>query len=95
MMGRKDNEEKVFAKKEGGGLRRQQINADVDWKLYLKHLEKTPRDLLVKKMSSLLLQVESTVSADVIRQYADESARDSFIRSATIQIMSTPEYQLC
>lgn len=97
MMGRKDNEEKP--KKQGGGkasvLKRQQINADVDWKLYVKHLEKTGRENLVDTMSKILLQVKPTISADVIRQYADASDRENFIRSATIQIMSTPEYQLC
>jgi uncharacterized protein (DUF1800 family) len=96
MMGRKDNEEK--AKKPGGGanvLRRQQINANVDWSLYVKHLNKVERENLGDSMSKLLLQVKPTVSNDVIRQFADESARDNFIKTATIQIMSTPEYQLC
>jgi len=98
MMGKKDNEEKV--KKPGGGakgnvLRKQQINAHVDWSLYVKHLDKTARENLVDSMSKLLLQVKPAISNNVISQYADESTRDNFIKSATIQIMSTPEYQLC
>lgn len=97
MMGRKDGDEPKM-KKAGGGaniLKRQQINANVDWGLYVKNLEKVSREELVQSMSKLLLQVNSSISDDIIKQYADASARDSFIKSATIQIMSTPEYQLC
>jgi uncharacterized protein (DUF1800 family) len=77
------------------GMRRQQINANVDWNLYIKNLEKVARENLVDTMSKSLLQVKSSVSNDTISQYTDASSRDSFIKSATIQIMSTPEYQLC
>ncbi len=95
MMGRKENDAPV--KRPGGaaGLRGQQINANVDWNLYVKNLEKVSREELVGAMSGFLLQVKSTIGSDIIKQYADEGNRDSFIKSATIQIMSTPEYQLC
>ncbi|MBL7741274.1 MAG: DUF1800 domain-containing protein [Chitinophagaceae bacterium] len=98
MMGRKDAEDKAKKPAEGAKgnvLKRQQINANVDWTLYVKHLDKTARESLVGAMSKILLQVKPTISNEVIRQYADESARESFIKTATIQIMSTPEYQLC
>ena len=96
MMGRKDNDD-APVKRQGGaaGLKRQQINANVDWNLYVKNLEKVSREALVGAMSGLLLQVKPTIGNDLIRQYADEGSRDNFIKSATIQIMSTPEYQLC
>ncbi|HYM94509.1 MAG TPA: DUF1800 domain-containing protein [Chitinophagaceae bacterium] len=96
MMGRRDNE--VYAiKKQGmtGIPRRQQINATVDWSLYLKNFEKTDKEKLIDGISKFLLQTKSEVSDDTIRQYADADSRESFIKTATIQIMSTPEYQLC
>jgi uncharacterized protein (DUF1800 family) len=95
MMGRKDDEPGF---KKGGAknvLRKQQINANVDWSIYVKHLDKVSREELIDSMSKLLLQVRSSIGNDVISQYADQTGRDSFIKSATIQIMSTPEYQLC
>ena len=46
-------------------------------------------------MAGILLQTKTAVDASVIKQYADETDRNNFIQSATIQIMSTPEYQLC
>jgi uncharacterized protein (DUF1800 family) len=96
MMGRKDDDE--VSVKNGGAaniLKRQQINANVDWSLYVKNLEKVSREDLVNSMSKLLLQVKSRIGEDIISQYADASGRDNFIKSATIQIMSTPEYQMC
>lgn len=95
MMGRKDTDERPVKKGGGNAFGRQQINANVDWSLYIKNLEKISRDELVSAMSGLLLQVKPAVRNDIITQYADAGSRDGFIKSATIQIMSTPEYQLC
>jgi hypothetical protein len=99
MMGRPGMDDGQVMKKPGGAKanlpKRQQINANVDWNLYVKNLEKVSRENLVDSMSKLLLQVKSSISSDVISQYADASSRDNFIKSATIQVMSTPEYQLC
>jgi hypothetical protein len=30
-----------------------------------------------------------------LSQFADESDRESYIQSVTLQLFSTPEYQLC
>ncbi|MDP4265019.1 MAG: DUF1800 domain-containing protein [Bacteroidota bacterium] len=96
MMGRKDTDERPIRKAGGGNaFGRQQINANVDWSLYLKNLDKVSREELVNAMSGLLLQVKSSISNDLISQYADAGSRDNFIKTATIQIMSTPEYQMC
>lgn len=105
MMGRKDNESMdAMDKKPGGGKqmaknmggpRRQQINAEVEWKPYLSFYESVPREQLGETISQYLLQVRSRVNMEVIKQHSDQSGRDNFIRTATLQIMSTPEYQLC
>ena len=80
-------------KKMGKGAK--PINADVDWKLYTSYFEKTEREKLINNMAGILLQTRTAVGADLIKEYADESNREIFVKSATIQIMSTPEYQLC
>jgi len=102
MMGMKDKNNVQAAKKPGDkqaggytGPRRQQINADVDWKQYVKNYESTPRENLADAIATTLLQVKSGVSIDLIKQYADQTGRENFIKTATLQIMSTPEYQLC
>ncbi len=96
MMGRPATEVKPKTGAQSVKIRgAQSINANVDWKMYLGHFEKTEREKLINSMAGILLQTKKVVAADIIKQYADETGRDSFIRSATIQLMSTPEYQLC
>ncbi len=103
----KDDDDQMMGRKSDGSLSEnpknkykmgkgaKPIHASVDWKPYVNYFEKTEREKLVNAMSGILLQTKTAVDASVIRQYANESGRDSFIKSATIQIMSTPEYQLC
>ncbi len=103
MMGMKDANGEMKTKEKGGvkqaggygGMRRQQINANVEWKQYVQHYESVPRENLADKISTTLLQVKSSVSMDLIKQYSDQSGRENFIKTATMQVMSTPEYQLC
>jgi uncharacterized protein (DUF1800 family) len=104
MMGLKNEDDTVkTGKKPGGkqgmggyaGMRRQQISADVDWKPYVKHYEPVPREKLAETISQYLLQTKRKVSLDLITEYADQTGRENFIKTATLQVMSTPEYQLC
>jgi hypothetical protein len=71
------------------------IQADIDWQPYTSYFEKSPREKLINNIAGILLQTKTAVGADIIQSYADESGRESFIRSVTLQVMSTPEYQLC
>ena len=71
------------------------INASVDWNQYTNYFEKTQREKLVNSIAAILLQTRTGVDGSVITSYADQSSREEFIKTATIQIMSTPEYQLC
>lgn len=93
------NDSSVLAKSKGTnkkmGKGAKPINADLDWKPYISYFEKTGREKLINNMAGVLLQTKTAVGADIIKGYSDESGRDSFIKTATIQIMSTPEYQLC
>jgi hypothetical protein len=53
------------------------------------------REKLLADMNSVLLVTTKAVSDELIKKFSDESGRENFIKTATIQIMSTPEYQLC
>jgi len=92
MMGKKTAENGV---KPAGFGKRSIIKASIDWKEYLKHFEKAQKEKIVDTVASSLLQVKTSVSNDLIKQYADAASRESFTRSVTLQLMSTPEYQLC
>ena len=102
MMGMKDGNVAMNPIKKGGaknakgyGGGRQQINANVDWSLYVKNYESVPRENLAETISKILLQTKSSVSLDLIKQFSDQTGRENFIKTATMQIMCTPEYQLC
>src|SRR6266487_1040755 len=93
MMGLNDDEIK---QKSGGkqmGRVGRPINAEIDWSKYLSFYDKVAREELVNDISGILLQTKKAVGADVINQYSDSTSRESLIKTATIQIMSTPEYQ--
>ena len=89
MMGNSDE----MIKKPAG--QKQLIKADIDWEKYTGKFSKIPREALLSSISKLLLQTPASVSAAAIEKYIDASSRENFIRSATIRLMSTPEYQLC
>ena len=92
MMGRKTPEDGM---KPMGYGKRSVIRATIDWKEYIRHFEKVQKDQLIGSLASNLLQTKSSVSNELIKQYADAGSKESFIKTATLQLMSTPEYQLC
>ena len=96
MGGMMDKEEAKLGKKQGAyGKADRPINASINWSVFTKNFENTSRENLVKELSSTLLQTEMKVPADMIKNTADGSAKDAFIKTAALQIMSTPEYQMC
>ena len=92
MMGRKSQEE---GNKPMGYGKRGVIRATIDWKEYMENFDKIQKDQLIGSIASNLLQTKSGVSSELIKQYSDAGSKESFIKSATLQLMSTPEYQLC
>jgi hypothetical protein len=71
------------------------LQVNVDWKVYANNFMDIPREKMVQTISNSLLQVKPSFSEELIRAYADSSSKEAFIRTATVQMMSTPEYQLC
>lgn len=98
MMGRMDatTARKIDNKKAKGNMKTGgQIIGSIDWNLYLKKFEGVPREKLLAELSSILLQTPGGVDEETIKKFTDSSSREKFIKTATIQVMSTPEYQLC
>jgi len=88
-------EDKPAMKKGGYARVGKPINAKVEWNTYIRNYQKVQRENLLTKMQSVLLQVTPAFKTELIKSYADSSSRESFIKTATLQIMSTPEYQMC
>lgn len=73
----------------------QAFRAAFHWENYLQHFEKTKRDGLLNAVASYHLQLPGNSAEKITAKFADQGNRESFIQSATLYIMSTPEYQLC
>ena len=103
MMGRKDDEaiaeNNTQNRKTNQGKRYgsagKSVNAAIEWNSYTAHFEKIAKESLVSAMENTLFQTQSRIKTDVLKRYTDSESRESFIKSITIQLMSTPEYQLC
>ena len=73
----------------------QQIMASIDWAKYIKQYEQVTRENLLSSISKNILLTKNSISAATLTRYTDDTSREKFIKTATIQLMSTPEYQLC
>ena len=71
------------------------IRVQIEWNRYTKHFESIPREQLLPALSTGLLQVKPGFNLDLLKTYADNQSREAFIKTATLRIMGTPEYQLC
>ncbi|HEY0355088.1 MAG TPA: DUF1800 domain-containing protein, partial [Flavisolibacter sp.] len=94
----KDDDDQMMGMEMKGnrkGRSGQAIRADIAWETYLKNFESIPREKLLEAMNQSLLQLSPSYQPELIHQYADSKSRESFVKTATIQIMSTPEYQMC
>ncbi len=98
MMGRTDNPEMTAnagKPKRGYGKVGKPIEAVIDWPSYIKPFDNIGREQLLSALQNALYQVKPAFKDDMIKTYADSSSRESFIRTVTLQLMSTPEYQMC
>ncbi|HZW71531.1 MAG TPA: DUF1800 family protein, partial [Hanamia sp.] len=72
-----------------------QVNATVDWNAVTKLFDKTPRENLMQKISEIVLQTKSKINSTILDRYVEKDARDNYIKTTIVELMSTPEYQLC
>ena len=76
-------------------IRPNQLQVSVDWDSVIKVFDKTKKENLLQKVNSVVLQTKNSINPNVLKRYIDNTSRDGFIKSAIIELMSTPEYQLC
>lgn len=71
------------------------IRTTIQWAPYLDYFSAVPREQLVDGLQQAILQLKPSYGPELIKDHADAESREAFIKSATLQIMSTPEYQMC
>ena len=69
--------------------------AKIEWASVYKIFEKQSRENLLPQISEVVLQTKTEVSNRVLNKYLNNESRENFIKSAIVNLMSTPEYQLC
>jgi uncharacterized protein (DUF1800 family) len=72
-----------------------QLKINVDWDSVINVFDKTTRENLSQKVNDIVLQTKNFVNPNVLKRYVDNTSREGFIKSTIIELMSTPEYQLC
>jgi uncharacterized protein (DUF1800 family) len=72
-----------------------QVNVTVDWDAVTKVFDKTSKENLLQKISDVVLQAKSKINPNILERYVDKNARDAYIKTTIVELMSTPEYQLC
>jgi hypothetical protein len=77
------------------GKQQGHIRAEVNWDTFVSHFENISPSKLPANIIQFVLQTSATASSRVATTYADGAQKGTFIKSLTIRLMSTPEYQLC
>ncbi len=70
------------------------ISLSVNWSEYALQFESVPRNKLMEQIRSAILLTDNQ-KTDILEKYTDAGSRENYIRTLTIRLMSTPDYQLC
>lgn len=69
--------------------------AIIDWTTVNRIFEKIPKEKLLENISATVLQTKNRVSNSVLDKYINKESRENYIKSTIVNLMSTPEYQMC
>lgn len=68
---------------------------DWDWNSVLKNYTDTSRESLYEEIAVQLLQTRKVPQKNIVEPFLDKSSREHYISSTIVQLMCTPEYQVC
>lgn len=90
-MGRPENDDQIKSRNNGISNK---LSLNADWIGYTKQFEMIPREKLMTTIRSSIL-IRDHLDQSVLEKHINKSSRDEYIRSLTVKLMSTPDYQLC
>jgi uncharacterized protein (DUF1800 family) len=89
-------QEKLYNKMQMEVAKKFKISARINWEDYIKSFEKVDRSNILDAIKTRLLQVDAaSLNNTIIENNIVKTSREEYIKSVTIAIMSTPEYQIC
>jgi uncharacterized protein (DUF1800 family) len=71
------------------------VNAAIDWEALTDNFNGLSKEKIVPALANTLLQAPLKIPETIILQYAAGEDKNAKIRSAVLQLMSIPEYQMC
>ena len=71
------------------------VSAHINWSIVFKAFENIARPQLEQALISSLILTSANFKSSTLQPFLNIESRDSFIKSVIINVMSTPEYQLC
>ena len=72
------------------------VNTTIQWEQAFKQLEKVQREQLLSNVASIIWQTDAAkLNKPMVEKFVDASSRDRYIQTSIIQLMCTPEYQMC
>ncbi len=72
------------------------VQTTINWEPANKQLEKVKREELLQQIASLMWQTNNDkFNKAMVEKFVDASSRERYIQTAIIQLMCTPEYQMC
>ncbi|MEO6949910.1 MAG: DUF1800 domain-containing protein [Ginsengibacter sp.] len=72
-----------------------QLKVEVDWDAVVKNFNSIKKEDLQQNLTRIILQSKNSINPNVLKKYFDNTSREGFIKTTMIELMSTPEYQLC
>lgn len=78
------------------GKSRFNIRTNIDWNKYIQQFDSVPRNQLYNVLEAVVLQTQpGSVNGKAASALINSGSREEYIKTVTIALMSTPEYQLC
>jgi hypothetical protein len=72
----------------------QNTGATIEWNVFLQNFAQVEKTNMIETLTKTILQRDG-VDKNLLLNYADISGRDNLVKSVTLVLMSTPEYQVC
>lgn len=72
------------------------VKTTIRWEPAMQQLEKVARENLLSSIATILWQTNaSSINKSMLEKFADASSRERYVQTSIIQLMCTPEYQMC
>jgi uncharacterized protein (DUF1800 family) len=91
-----DDDQEMGRTQAGNKMGGKVVQTTINWEPGMKQLGKTTREDLLATITSLLWQTDpKKLNKQMVEKFIDASERERYIQTSIIQLMCTPEYQMC